>query len=568
MRTSISFIFVAVALSSFGQDVILQGNTRRQIEKAQRISSKPVIDDTVIHQKVVEYPLLSTQYKTTTQVDEIEPATIRVKDQLDQLYTTYVKVGIGTELMPLGEVYFNNTRSRKYIYGANVKHLSSWGNIPGYERNTFDRTSLGLYGGINEKKYQLLGDIHYRNQGLHYYAIQAPKDSLGRDSTRQRYNDAGFNVTYKSNAKVDSMLINYQVGLQYNHFNTLRPKIDSLTDWRSRENFIGITGAGDFKLKEHIYSVGLDILHNKYLYGNTADSISPIDTAIVRPNTIIRLKPTFKTYLWSDKFKATVGLDFTINADQNTKVHIYPIAEVKYSLFNDIFIPYVGVRGGMKQTTLKSLTMINEFLRPNVSMLNESTAIDIYGGFKGTLAKNISFNIGGGYSFVKNLALFANDTVYSSGNRFDVIFDTAKVLTLEGSLAYQLAEKLKVDVIAKYNSYELKNNAFAWNRPNFELVTRVHYNLFDKFYANFDVKLETGRKALVYQNGQGVYEQDLQLYKKFKSIYDFNLGLEYRYTRRLSVFVQLNNIAAQRYQRWFNAPVHGFQVLGGLTFRF
>src|SRR5690606_8623459 len=121
MRTSISFIFVAVALSSFGQDVILQGNTRRQIEKAQRISSKPVIDDTVIHQKVIEYPLLSTQYKTTTQVDEIEPATIRVKDQLDQLYTTYVKVGIGTELMPLGEVYFNNTRSRKYIYGANVK---------------------------------------------------------------------------------------------------------------------------------------------------------------------------------------------------------------------------------------------------------------------------------------------------------------------------------------------------------------------------------------------------------------------------------------------------------------
>ncbi len=165
------------------------------------------------------------------------------------------------------------------------------------------------------------------------------------------------------------------------------------------------------------------------------------------------------------------------------------------------------------------------------------------------------------------MALFVNDTVYSPGNRFDVIFDTAKVFTLEGSISYQALEKLKIDVMGRYRSYELKNNVHAWNKPDFELVTRVHYNLFDKFYANFDFKLETGRKALVYAAGDGVQEEDLQYFKKLGAIYDFNLGLEYRYTRRLSVFVQLNNVAAQRYQRWYNAPVHSFQVLGGLTFR-
>lgn len=567
MKIFVSIIFLGIGSASVAQDVILQGHTRREIEKAQRIAGRPVIDDTVIHQKVTEYPLLSMQFKTTTEVDRIEPATIKIKEQLDQLYTTYIKLGIGTELMPLGEVYFNNTRSRKYIYGANVKHLSSWGNIPNYERNTFDRTSIGAYGGINDKRYQLLGNFHYRNQGLHYYAIEAPIDSLGKDRTRQRYNDVGFDVFYKNNAKLDTLGINYQLGIKYNHFNTLKPAIDSLADWRSKENFFAISGMGEYRLRENIYTVGLDIIHNKYQYGNPTDSISPIDTAIVRPNTIISLKPNFKTYLWNNKFKATVGLDLTVNADDRTKIHIYPVAEVKYSLFNDMFIPYLGIRGGMKQTTLKSLTLENEFLRPNVHMRNEDTALDIYGGFKGTLSKNISFNIGGGYAFVRNLAMFVNDTVYSPGNRFDVIYDTLKLLTLEGSISYQALEKLKIDVIGRYRSYELKNNVHAWNKPDFELITRAHYNLFEKFYVNFDFKLETGRKALVYAPGTDVYEEDLQYFRKLGAVYDFNLGLEYRYTRRLSVFIQLNNIAAQRYQRWYNAPVHSFQVLGGLTFR-
>lgn len=567
MKIVVTILFLGISQLFFAQDVILQGNTRRQVEKAQRIASQPVIEDTVVQQKVTEYPLLSTQFKTSTEVDRIEPATIKIKEQLDQLYTTYIKLGIGSELMPIGEIYFNNTRSRKYLYGANVKHLSSWGNIKGYERSTFDRTSVGVYGGINEKRYQLLGNFNYRNQGLHYYAIQAPIDSLGKDRTQQRYNDLGFDVLYKSNAKIDTFGINYKVGFTYNHFNTLRPSIDSLSDWRGRENYFAINGEGAYRLKENSYTVGVDVAHNKYMYGNETDSISPIDTAIIRPNTIFRLKPNFKTFLWNDKFKATIGLDLTFNVDGKTKVHIYPVAEVKYSLFNDIFIPYIGVRGGMKQTTLKSFTLVNEFLRPNLNMKNEDTAIDVYGGFKGTLSKRISFNIGGSYSLVRNIALFVNDTLYSPGNRFNVVFDTAKVLTLEGSISYQVKEKLKVDVLAKYLSYELNNNVRAWNLPSFQLVTRAQYNLYDKFYVNLDFKLETGRSALVYGPGTAVFEENLQYFQKMKNIYDFNLGLEYRYTKRLSVFLQLNNFISQRYQRWYNAPVHGFQVLGGLTFR-
>ena len=125
MKNGIIISSFLIVFGTYAQDVTLQGVATREVDKAQRLSSQPVLQDTVIPQPMIEYPLLSMQYETSTEVERIEPASIKIKDNLDQLYSTYIKVGVGTEMMPLGEVYWNSTRSRKYIYGAHVKHLSS-----------------------------------------------------------------------------------------------------------------------------------------------------------------------------------------------------------------------------------------------------------------------------------------------------------------------------------------------------------------------------------------------------------------------------------------------------------
>jgi outer membrane receptor protein involved in Fe transport len=52
------------------------------------------------------------------------------------------------------------------------------------------------------------------------------------------------------------------------------------------------------------------------------------------------------------------------------------------------------------------------------------------------------------------------------------------------------------------------------------------------------------------------------------SIIDANLGLEYRYDKRLSGFLQINNLAAQRYLQFYNYPVMPIQVLAGITCKF
>lgn len=567
MKNIIAILFVAITAVSFGQiDHELHGTGQRHVEPAYRIATAPKIIDTVIPTPMVKYPLLVLKYETETEVDMIHPASIKTTENLSQLYNTYVKVGVSTEFMPIGEVYFDAKRSRKYLYGAHLKHLSSFGDITGFAPAQFDRTRFNTYGAINERKYTLRGDVHYNNQGLHYYGIS---DTLGltKDSIAQRYSDFGMKASFFGHKK-DSGKVNYIVDMEYNNFMSKKPLTEGRDDWRARENFFGISSGAWYKLGDDVYGADLDIHYNGYKYGVADSAFSNLqDSGIVMNNTIVSLRPHITTHLKNNRFKAKVGLNLTINSHNVTQAHIYPLVELKYSMFNDIFIPYVGLRGGMKQNTFKNLSAINEFILPNVNMLNENKAIDFYGGIKGTLSKQISFNAGISFANVKNRALFVTDTTFSLGNKFNVIFDTMNVTTIDGSISYQLKEKLKIDAIGRFYSYNLLNNSYAWNLPNLEVTLRGSYNLFDKFLFNLDLNVEQGRRALVYAPGTDVTFENGQYIQKLNFITDVNLGVEYRYNQRISAFVQFNNIASQRYARWYNTPVQAFQAVGGVTFR-
>lgn len=569
---SIQFLFIlACSLTAFGQgsdEIIIVGPGLRQVEPAYRIADNPKIIDTTITGSIAQYPLLVVKHATTIELANIEAAKVKTNEKLPQLYSFYAKVGIGSELMPLGELYFDSKRSRKFMYGAHAKHLSSFGNLKGYAPAQFDRTRLGVYGGINENNYTLRGDLHYNNRGLHYYGWQVPTESVSRDSISQRYQDVGGNFSFASHKK-DSANLNYTIGLDYNYFTSQKPNQDSLKQWKGRENYFAITSSAWYKLNKEIFAADFGIHYNGYKYGVEDSSLSLLDTAIILNNTVVNLKPTISTFLKNDRFKAVIGFDFVIDAHTKTKAHLFPVAELKYSMFNDIFIPYVGLRGGLKQNTFRGFTNQNEFVLPNMAMRNENTMIDFYGGIKGTLSKRISFNVSASFARIRDKAFFITDTTYSVGNKFTLIYDTLSLTTFEGSISYQLNEKLKIDGIGRFYSYSLLNNSFAWNLPQLQVILRGHYNLFDKFLINLDLDLEQGRRALVYaMEPEDVTLENGQFVKKLGFLADVNLGLEYRYNKRLSAFIQLNNVASQRYYRWYNYPVQPFQIMGGITARF
>ena len=49
---------------------------------------------------------------------------------------------------------------------------------------------------------------------------------------------------------------------------------------------------------------------------------------------------------------------------------------------------------------------------------------------------------------------------------------------------------------------------------------------------------------------------------------DLYLGAEYRYNKRLSVFFDVSNMSASKYERWYRYPVQRTLFMGGATYAF
>lgn len=564
------FILHAMLVVAQNDGIVVIGKGSREVEPAIRILEAPKIIDTIKPTKVPNYPMLVYRQPTKITLDTIEAATVETTEKLKPLYPFYAKFGIGSTVMPLGEFYFNSTRSRSYVYGVNAKHLSSFGDVKNrdkvvYAPAQFDRTNVNVFGKITESNYDLSGNIHYKNNGFHYYGI--PSDKIVADSIAQRIQQVGGDFEYVAN-RGDTSALNFSIGTGYNFLTTKKPIVDSLADWKTNEHQFNFKTKGWYTYGTETFYANLGVRFNGYKYGIADTFLTPLDSGIVTNNTIIDFSPGVLTQKLNDNLKVEVGVGLSIDINKKAKAYVYPRAELKYSLFNDIFIPFVGIRGGLKQNSFKTLSDENQFILTNIQLRNEHNPYDIYAGFKGTLSKRISFNLNASFSKVMNKALFVTDTLFSAGNKFNVIYDTMNFTRLEASISYQMNEKLKIDALGRFNSYETKNQAYAWNLPQFQFVVRGAYNLYDKFLVNLDANLESGRKALVYNSGKGIQKENGQYFQSLGFIADINLGFEYRYNKRVSAFLQLNNLASQRYYRWYNYPVQPIQIMGGITARF
>jgi hypothetical protein len=589
LKIIFSSLFAVLGLYSFAQpDVInTEGKGNREIEPAFRITEAPKIIDSIKVTPVASYPTLVFQAKTKISLDTIEAATVETTEKLKQIYPFYVKAGIGSSLMPLGEFYVNNTRSRGYHYGLHAQHISAFGKVKDRDGNVFapanfDRTNVRAFGKILQNNYHLIGSAHYMNDGFHYYGI--PNENLSKDSLSQRFQQGGGSVDFLHNLS-DTTVINYKLSAAYNYFGTKKNIIDSLADWRAKEHAFQFNGKAWYKFFEETFYGNLGLRYNGFRYGIADSTLSipindtlsmAVDSGLVLNNTIIDFRPGVLSELLDKRLKVDVGLALAVDIHRATKVYVYPQVHLSFAVYENVFVPFVGVTGGLQQNTFKSLTAVNPFLLNNALLQNEHNPFQVYGGFKGTLSKRISFNTNISYGRFMSRALFVNqalpdpqnDTLLVSGNKFGVIYDTLNQMKIEANFAYQMNEKLKIDAIGRFYSYETKNQAFAWNLPQLQFILRGSYNLFDKFLLNIDGTLEGGRKALVYGPGSKVKVENGQYYKDLGFIADFNLGFEYRYNQRVSAFIQFNNFAAQRYNRWYNYPILPFQVMGGVTARF
>ena len=546
------------------ETVIIVREFEPVIKNAKKINSQPII-------KTVDKNSQEFKYEVVPQTNgyQFTPDTIKaVKikgEPLSKLYHAYVKAGAGNYLNTLGEAHVNSLRSRDLHWGLDVHHLASNGGIKDIPYNGFSKQNVNLYGKKMMKHHILKAGLIYDREQVYLYGynpnIPYDTESIIKDDIKQQYSQFKVNAGIKSFI-TDSNEWNYNIDLNYYNLQ-VTPSSTSENNFVMNTEFTKYYGSE----KGFIY---LDLDYNKPKLTT--------DTSMIPAQYLssVLIKPGVDVQFTGDKWRLLAGFKMALETGNETSFYIYPNAEFKYNIVKNLIVPYVGVTGGINRTSINTLRMENPFITGTPELKNTRTAYDTYLGVRGVYSSNISYNISGGYKQVKDMALFVSNIRTNSAtpynpyyeNVYQPVYDTVNIAYVKAQISYQKAKKWNLLWRINYNSYETKNEVKAWNLPDVTSDLTLRYNLQDKITAKTSMTFMSGRYSKT-DLLEGAEQLSANVYgRKLDPLFDFNLGVEYRFTKKLSAFIDVNNILSQNYEIWGNYQVQGINVMGGITYSF
>jgi outer membrane receptor protein involved in Fe transport len=523
--------------------IINPGTYVASIIDANKINDNPVVVDSTKKLAVKGYSINSKKMNTNYTVAPIEAAEM-VGEPLTKLYNALVKIGIGNYKTPYGEVWYNSLRSKEMSYGIRLKHLSSSATLKNYGFAGYSDNEISLYGKKFLKEHTLSGNFDYARNVVHFYGYDASLFNItDNDFTAQRFHYVAANA---------ELMSHYTKAERYNH--DIKLSYYNLSDlYKTSESNVKLNGFVKTAINKELLKVNAAV--DYYNYKTASDTVN---------NTILSLNPNFIAD--GDVYHASIGVTVAMDVFVKSKFYFYPAVDLSYNVFENIIIPYVGATGGIQKNSFKSLTDTNPFLLSQVAMNNTNKKYEVYGGLKGTLSSTVAYNARASYSSIGQMALFVNDSRGLLNNRYDVIYDDATLLNVRGEVSYQQREKLRINLRGDYFNYKMKTEKKAWYTPQLEITLSANYNLQDKIVAKVALFYMDKQFAKVLIDDE--LNGDRVEMKELKGVVDANIGLEYRYTKKLSFFLNVNNIGNFRYYRYNNYPSQRIQFMAGLSYSF
>ena len=143
-----------------------------------------------------------------------------VSEPLSELYSTFVKVGFGTNSLPLVEAYYNSKRNNNFTYGAWFHHNTGIGKVKLDNDKKVDakngNTEILLFGKrmFTDKIFQ--GDLSYNNTLKSFYGYDTDNALVNPTSDKQKVNRLNANLEFTTTYK-DSSHLNYKINTEFGH---------------------------------------------------------------------------------------------------------------------------------------------------------------------------------------------------------------------------------------------------------------------------------------------------------------------------------------------------------------
>lgn len=463
---------------------------------------------------------------------KLRPLAMAAKEE-EPGYKGYLKAGYGIPRASLGDFSYHFIDSKQYIFGINLNHQAA--NFKDLEHQRFMNNSGELNGTYYlDNGIAVGGAFGVDNRQLHFYGYDHTEQIYDRKDVRQRFNNV-YGRAEIFNGERNYGDINYKGTFDVYHLTDKYTAKEtgfkahlSGTKWMDEKHPIKVDLIGDFTDPKNIETQQLNVIY---------------------------VKPSFTWHGERFRFKAGANMAFS-----DSKANIFPDAELAVNIIGNKLAAYVGTTGDLQKNTMQSLSEYNQWIETqNELELRNSRYLHFYGGVKGNLSL-LDYQIEGGFKPTDDLALFLNST--EDTLRFQVLYDTVDIYNLTASLTATPIKDLEVTVTLGQNYFRPKNEEKAWHLPSFNMNFSARYTtLANKLVVKGELFFENG--VPFKENINATAEA-----QHLNNLYDINIGAEYRVAKNIGVFIDFNNLANNKRQRWNRYPTFGTNLVGGITARF
>ena len=527
-----------------------------KISDAFKLKQTPRMGISETPQKLVKYTIFSIPVAST--FTPAKGTSVRLdRQKKEKLFQNYASLGYGNYGTILGNLYLNHRLGRGERIGGYIEHHSSQGGIDGLQlEDGFSNSSAQINYVKSLKNFVWNTDAAFQRQAVNWYGL--PFETTIALDPKQVYStiELGSDVEFTKGVLQSAEI----------HLRRFADTYDS-----QEYHLKGETNFRFDILDSPINStIKVDYLKGTFNqnytesgtqnYGNIQFSVAPSYQYIQEDLTVL---VGFKAYYLMDS-----------EQDKND-FYIYPNIEASYAVVNSIVVAYAGIKGDLYQNTYYDFAQINPFVSPTLDMRPSSTPYKVFVGTKGKLSQTVGYDLNGGFTREQNKAFFRTHSIqnysapnnYNRGNSFGVVYDDVDVFNISGALEIDLSQQLNVRLKGDFYKYTTDAEPTAWNLPEFEASLFLDYQLSDKLSMAANLFYWGSRQDTTHFEGL-FFPEPITPNVTLDAFLDANFKIAYDITNQFGAFVKINNIANNSYNRWNHYPVQGFQILGGVSYKF
>ena len=370
--------------------------------------------------------------------------------------------------------------------------------------------------------------------------LLAAYDGIFTDESPSGYNSGRLDASLKGH---DDLRFPYTVNLHYRYAWERPGAVANPAALAVHGNEIKVDGtvSAMFSRKYYVwldYLADMDFLANAY--GNQQMTFA--------------LTPYTRIYLGNFDIKLGIRLSYAYG----DRFRVFPSCEASVKVLNNSMLIYAGADGGHHNNSFYDLKTMDHHYNPGWTM-PETTAetVNGYGGFKGHIGRNFSYDIRGGYGHYVHMPFADAMTWYVSGAP-SLVYTTTGIGYASARL-YWDSRHVSVSGNLDFRKTVGKVSFEALDIPMFTGNLKAVYNYRKRIYAGVTLSGASSRSTTL----TGFYEP---IDVKVPGWVDLGVSLEYRLNSCWSVRFQAGNLAGcdiRRYSPFYSEKGRSFSL--GLT---